>query len=97
MTLKAVCPATTSQTGRNMRRKTRRTLWKVDSNLRNHRDTGNYGEVGYADGPSGEAGGAGRGGYWVGISGYVSKVSDSYKTPFQCGNLCISAQHQEIQ
>lgn len=65
-----------------MRRKIRRILWKVDFNLRNYRDIGNYGEVGYVDGLSGEVGGVGRRGYWVGISGYVFKVFDFYKIFF---------------
>lgn len=54
-------------------KQTERTLWKVDLSLRNQGDTGNYGDVGYADGPGEGAEGAGRGRYWMNVSGYVAK------------------------
>lgn len=73
-TLKAICPTTTSEIGRDVRRnRQKRTLWKVDLNLRNHGDTDNYGEAGYADGSREGVGGAGRGRYWMNVSGYVAK------------------------
>lgn len=43
-------------------------------------NTDNYGEAGYADGPSGCAGGVGRGRYWLDVKWICFQVSDSHKT-----------------
>lgn len=52
--------------------------------------TDNYGEASYEDGPSGCAGGVGRGRYWLDVSGYISKYLTLIRL-FHCGSLCISA------